>query len=159
VLLPEQDRTRWDHALIAAGLAALALAESLAEARGAYTLQAAISACHARAARAEATDWARIAALYTELLALTPSPVVALNRAVAVSMAEGPAAGLALLEPLRDEPALRNYHLLPSARADLLFRLGRHAEARAEFERAAQLTANTRQRARLLERAKACALP
>jgi RNA polymerase sigma factor (sigma-70 family) len=159
VLLRDQDRTRWDHALIAAGLGALALAEALAAARGSYTLQAAISACHARAARAEETDWARIAALYTELLALTPSPVVALNRAVAVSMAEGPAAGLALLEPLRHEPALRNYHLLPSARADLLFRLGRRAEARAEFERAAQLTANTRQRARLLERASACALP
>jgi RNA polymerase sigma factor (sigma-70 family) len=156
VLLPDQDRSLWDTALIVEGLAALARAEALESEPGAYTLQAAISACHARALTAVTTDWARIAALYAELLNLMPSPVVALNRAVAVSMAEGPAAGLLLLDALRDEPSLRNYHLLPSARADLLFKLERMSEARAEFERAARLASNTRQRSRLLERAEDC---
>jgi RNA polymerase sigma factor (sigma-70 family) len=157
VLLMDQDRTRWDAALIADGLAALARAEALGGAPGPYRLQAAIAACHARARAAADTDWTRIAAHYADLAAVMPSPVVELNRAVAVSRAEGPAAGLRLLDALAREPALARYHLLPSARADLLAQLGRHEEARAEFERAAALTQNGRQRERLLERAAACA--
>ncbi|MFO0612061.1 MAG: sigma-70 family RNA polymerase sigma factor [Polyangiaceae bacterium] len=158
VLLLDQDRTRWDSAQIARGLASLARAEELcgsgeAAKLGPYALQAAISACHARARTAALTDWTRIAALYADLLALVPSPVVALNHAVAVSMAEGPARGLELLDELSGEPSLARYHLLPSARADMLERLGRHAEARAAFERAASMTENARQRARLLARA------
>ena len=139
VLLLEQDRTRWDSLAIRRGLEALARAEALAPERGPYVLQAAIVACHARARTPEATDFALIAALYDELLALIPSPVVALNRAMAVSMAEGPEAGLRLLDELASERTLERYHLYPSARADLLFKLGRLAEARAEFERAAEL--------------------
>lgn len=157
VLLTEQDRSQWDTGLIAEGLAALARAEQLATAPGAYQLQAAIAACHARAATADATDWARIAALYGALAHHSPSPVIELNRAVAISRADGPAAGLTLLDALRDEPALARYHLLPSARADLLERLGRFEEARSEFLRAASLAANDRQRERLEARAAACA--
>ncbi|HEY2953690.1 MAG TPA: RNA polymerase sigma factor [Candidatus Eisenbacteria bacterium] len=156
ILLLDQDRGRWDHLLIGRGLAALERAESLA-ARGPYALQAAIAACHARARTADETDWARIAALYAELARIAPSPVVELNRAVAVGMASGPAAGLARVDALASEPALRGYHLLPSVRGDLLRRLGRHEEARAEFERAASLTRNARERTLLLERAAACA--
>jgi RNA polymerase sigma-70 factor (ECF subfamily) len=155
VTLLEQDRRRWDRLLIGRGLAALARAEELGG--GIYTVQAAIAACHARARTAEETDWARIAALYAHLAERAPSPVVELNRAVAVSMAEGPAAGLAVLDPLRDEPSLRGYHLLPSVRGDFLFRLGRPAEARAEFERAAAMTRNERERSLLLARAASCA--
>ena len=154
ILLLDQDRSRWDPLLIGRGLAALARAEALGGAKGPYALQAALVACHARARTAAETDWQRIATLYTELLERVPSPVVALNRAVAVAMAEGPAAGLALLDALSSEPQLAQYPLLPSARADLLSKLGRKSEARAEFERAALLTQNARQRARLLERAK-----
>ncbi len=157
VLLAAQDRARWDHLLIRRGLAALAQAESLTATPGPYQLQAAIAACHARAATAEATEWPRIAALYGELLARNPSPVVALNRAVAVAMAEGPAAGLALVDALRDEPALRHYQWLPSVRGDLLARLGRREEARGEFERAAALAGNARERELLLERARGLA--
>jgi RNA polymerase sigma factor (sigma-70 family) len=157
VLLPDQDRRRWDRVLIRRGLAALARAEALGGPGGSYTLQAAIAACHARAATAADTDWARIAALYGELSRLTPSPVVELNRAVAVAMAEGPAVGLALVDELADEPTLRNYHLLPSVRGDLLAKLGRAVEARAEFERAAGLTRNEREQTLLLGRAAACA--
>ena len=158
VLLLEQDRGRWDRLAIQRGLAALARAEALAAATpGPYQLQAAIAACHARARAPADTDWSRIAALYGDLVARVPSPVVALNRAVAVSMAEGPAAGLALIDALGSEPALASYALLPSARADLLAKLGRAAEARAEFERAAALTRNTRLRDRLLARAAALA--
>jgi RNA polymerase sigma factor (sigma-70 family) len=156
VLLPDQDRSRWDAALLTGGLDALARAEALGGAPGPYRLQAAIAACHGRARVAADTDWRRLAALYGELAGLVPSPVVELNRAVAVSRAEGPAAGLVILDALATEPALARYHLLPSARADLLERLGRHAEARGEFERAASLTQNARQRERLLERAAAC---
>jgi predicted RNA polymerase sigma factor len=155
IRLLEQDRSRWDHLLIRRGLAALERAESLSARRGPYTLQAAIAACHARALTPEATDWARIAALYDALAQLMPSPVVELNRAVALGMAYGPQAGLALADTLLDVPALRNYHLLPSVRGDLLAKLGRHAEAQAEFERAAGLTQNERERALLLERARA----
>ncbi|MEV4759842.1 RNA polymerase sigma factor [Micromonospora sp. NPDC049559] len=154
IVLLEQDRRRWDRLLIQRGLAALERAESLGG--GPYTLQAAIAACHARARTAEETDWARMAALYARLAELTPSAVVELNRAVAVSMAEGPEAGLAVLDPLRDEPSLRHYHLLPSVRGDFLARLGRAAEARAEFERAASMTRNERERRLLLDRAAAC---
>ena len=156
VLLLEQNRARWDQLLIHRGLAALERAEALGGALGPYALQAAIAACHARALTAEATDWPRIAALYDALAALSPSPVVELNRAVAVAMAFGPAAGLELVEPLADEPALRNYHLLPSVRGDLLAKLGRHAEASVEFKRAAELTRNERERTLLLARASAC---
>jgi RNA polymerase sigma factor (sigma-70 family) len=156
VLLLDQERARWDQMLIRRGLAALARAEQLGGARGPYALQAAIAACHARAATAEATDWPRIAALYGDLAALTPSPVVELNRAVAVAMAAGPAAGLAIVDALAHEPALKSYHLLPSVRGDLLAKLGRHDEARTEFERAAGLTANSRERELMLERARAC---
>jgi RNA polymerase sigma factor (sigma-70 family) len=156
ILLLDQQRGLWNQLLIRRGLAALERAESLGGSPGPYALQAAITACHARARSPEETDWARIAALYGELAKLARSPVVELNRAVAVAMAEGPAAGLELVDALTSEPSLQNYHLLPSARADLLVKLGRLTEARAEFERAASLTRNARQRARLLERAAAC---
>ena len=156
VLLLDQDRAKWDRLLIRHGLAALERAEKLGGSRGPYTIQAAIAACHARAVTAAETDWSRIAALYAELLAIEPSPVVELNRAVAVSMASGPAAGLELVDSLKDDPALRNYHLLPSVRGDLLKKLGRTEEARAEFERAAAIARNLRERNLLLERARAC---
>ena len=152
VLLLDQDRSRWDYLLIQRGLAGLALAERLGP-RGPFTFQAAIAACHALARTPEATDWGRIATLYAALVELVPSPVVELNRAVAVSMAEGPAAGLAIVDTLLDQPALRTYHLLPSVRGDLLAKLGRHPEARSEFARAANLTRNQRERALLLARA------
>jgi len=157
VLLLEQDRARWDQLLIGRGLAALARAERLGRALGPYALQAAIAACHARARTAAQTDWTRIAALYDALAELAPSPVVELNRAVAIAMAFGPAAGLELVDRLAAEPALRGYHLLPSVRGDLLARLGRLDEARVELERAAALTRNARERALLLERAAGCA--
>jgi RNA polymerase sigma factor (sigma-70 family) len=157
ILLLEQNRGLWDHLLIQRGLAALERAERLGGARGPYALQAAIAACHARARTAEETDWARIAALYAALAQVTPSPVVELNRAVALSMALGPAAGLELVDALNSERSLEGYHLLPSVRGDLLARLGRFNEARAEFERAASLTRNARERDLLLERAAACA--
>lgn len=156
VLLLEQDRARWDGILIRRGLAALQHAEDLGGTLGPYALQAAIAACHARARRAEETDWQRITALYDALAQLAPSPVVELNRAVAISMAFGPAAALQLIDELAAEPSLKTYHLLPSVRGDLLFKLGRHEEARAEFERAANLTRNARERNLLLERARAC---
>ncbi|HYQ46028.1 MAG TPA: RNA polymerase sigma factor [Polyangiaceae bacterium] len=156
ILLLDQNRARWDRMLINRGLAALARAEALGGASGPYALQAAIAACHARASRAEDTDWSRIAALYAALAERTPSPVVELNRAVAVSMAEGPAAGLAIIDALLTEPSLRAYHLLPSVRGDLLQKLGRLEEACSEFERAASLTRNARERALLTERARAC---
>jgi RNA polymerase sigma factor (sigma-70 family) len=156
ILLPDQNRARWDQLLIRRGLAALARAEALGGALGPYALQAAIAACHARTRTPEDTDWARIAALYGTLATVAPSPVVELNRAVAVAMAFGPAAGLQIVEMLRAEPALRLYHRLPSVRADLLARLGRLDEARADFERAASLTRNRRERDLLLERAGAC---
>jgi RNA polymerase sigma-70 factor (ECF subfamily) len=157
VLLLDQDRGRWDQLLIRRGLAALARAEALGGAFGPYALQAAIAACHARARTADETEWPRIAALYAALAQLTPSPVVELNRAVALGMAFGPAAGLQLVDELMDEPSLKAYHLLPSVRGDLLFKLGRMDEARAEFERAASLTQNARERDLLLSRAAACA--
>jgi RNA polymerase sigma factor (sigma-70 family) len=157
VLLLDQDRARWDQLLIRRGMAALERAAAAGDGYGPYGLQAAIAACHARAVRAEDTDWERIAALYDALAQLTPSPVVELNRAVALSMAFGPAAGLELVDALAAEPSLRHYHLLPSVRGDLLAKLGRGAEARVEFERAAALTANTRERTLLLARASACA--
>jgi predicted RNA polymerase sigma factor len=156
ILLLNQDRSRWDQAAIARGLAALEQVRALGEEPGPYMLQASITACHARAKTAGETDFRAIAALYGELSAMSGSPVVELNRAVAVSMAEGPAAGLAIVDGLMSEPALANYHLLPSARADLLERLGRLKEAKLEFERAAELTQNVRQRERLLLRARAC---
>ncbi len=156
VLLLDQDRGRWDHLLIGRGLAALARAEALGGARGPYALQAAIAACHARARTADGTDWGRIAALYDALSRVAPSPVVELNRAVALGMAFGPAAGLELADQLVAEPSLKGYHLLPSVRGDLLFKLGRLDEARAEFERAATLTQNARERRLLLDRAAAC---
>jgi len=156
VLLLDQDRGRWDPLHISRGLAALERAETLGGALGPYSLQAAIAACHARARTAADTDWARIAALYDALAQLVPSPVVELNRAVAVGMAFGPAAGLELVDALASEPLLKTYHLLPSARGDLLEKLGRTAEARAEFERAASLTQNVRERELLRERAAAC---
>jgi RNA polymerase sigma factor (sigma-70 family) len=156
VLLLEQDRARWDRLLIGRGLTALGRAEELGGELGPYALQAAIAACHARALTAEETDWARIAALYESLARISRSPVVELNRAVALSMAYGPAAGLALVEQIVDDPALKGYHLLPSVRGDLLFKVGRRAEARAEFERAAGLTRNERERELLKERAAAC---
>jgi RNA polymerase sigma factor (sigma-70 family) len=157
VLLLEQNRSLWDQLLIRRGLAALERAESLAGTRGAYTLQAAIAACHARARTPAETDWAKIVELYSELARLVPSPVVELNRAVAVSMAFGPQAGLDLVDQLTAEPSLRGYHLLPSVRGDLLVKLGQLAEARSEFERAASLTRNARERELLLERARLCA--
>src|SRR5699024_6807984 len=156
ILLADQNRSRWDRLLIQRGLAALERAQKLGGADGSYALQAAIAACHARAAHAEDTDWARMVALYTRLAVVAPSPVVELNRAVAVSMAEGPEAGLALVDALYDERALAQYHLLPSARGDLLYKLGRRDEARAEFERAAALTGNAREITFLRERAAAC---
>ncbi|MDN0073998.1 RNA polymerase sigma factor [Crenobacter sp. SG2303] len=156
ILLLEQNRARWDQLLIHRGLAALARAEALGGALGPYGLQAAIAACHARATMAAQTDWVRIAALYDALAQLAPSPVVELNRAVALSMAFGPAVGLEIVDALTAEPSLKTYHLLPSVRGDLLAKLGRTGEARVEFERAASLTRNTRERELLLERAKAC---
>ncbi|HEY2056853.1 MAG TPA: RNA polymerase sigma factor [Amycolatopsis sp.] len=157
VLLMEQDRGRWDQLLIRRGLAALARSEELAGgAYGPYSAQAAIAACHARARTPDETDWGRIAALYAGLAQITPSPVIELNRAVAVSMASGPAAGLELVDRLLDEPALKAYHLLPSVRGDLLVKLGRSAEAKTEFERAAGLTGNARERTLLLDRAASC---
>ena len=157
ILLMDQDRSRWDRLLIRRGLAALERAERLGATQGPYALQAAIAACHARAQGADDTDWQRIAALYFALAELTPSPIVELNRAVAIGMAFGPAAGLALVDTLTSERALENYHLLPSVRGDLLTKLGRFDEARAEFERAAALTRNERERALLLDRAAECA--
>ena len=156
VLLLDQDRALWDQLLIGRGLAALERAERLGGAVGPYALQAAIAACHARARVAEETDWARIAALYAALVEVTGSPVVELNRAVAVAMASGPAAGLELVDALADEGSLASYHLLPSVRGDLLVKLGRFDEARAEFERAAGLTRNARERELMLERAAGC---
>ena len=156
ILLLDQNRARWDQMLIRRGLAALERAHTLGGEIGPYALQAAIAACHARARTGDATDWSRIAQLYGELAELMPSPIVELNRAVAVSMASGPAAGLALLEPLLREPSLRGYHLLPSVRGDLLIKLGRFDEARRELEQAASLTRNARERALLLERAASC---
>ncbi len=157
ILLLEQNRALWDQLLIHRGFAALDRAEKLGGMRGPYALQAAIAACHARALAPEETDWARIVLLYEALGQLTPSPVVELNRAVAVAMASGPAAGLELVDALTAEPSLRGYHLLPSVRGELLRKLGRLNEARAEFERAASLTRNTRERGLLHERARACA--
>ncbi|MFE6100637.1 RNA polymerase sigma factor [Streptomyces laurentii] len=154
VLLADQDRRRWNRLLMRRGLAALERAVAAGGASGPYALQAAVAACHARAARYEDTDWATIAALYGRLAAVAPSPVVELNRAVAVSRAEGPAAGLALVDALAAAPGLDRYHLLPSVRGDLLARLGRTAEARAEFTRAAELTRNARERDLLLDRAR-----
>jgi RNA polymerase sigma factor (sigma-70 family) len=156
ILLLDQDRSRWDQLLIRRGLAALDRAEKLGGSRGPYALQAAIAACHARAVTPEATDWPRIVDLYSELAQLTTSPVVELNRAVAVAMASGPAAGLELIDTLTSEPSLKSYHLLPSVRGDFLFKLGRFAEAQQEFARAASLTRNTRERDFLLDRARAC---
>ena len=156
ILLLDQDRTRWDQLLIRRGLAELDRAEKLGGGLGPYGLQAAIAACHARARAAADTDWHRIAALYDALAQLTPSPVVELNRAVAVAMAFGPAAGLELIDTLTSEPSLKAYHLLPSVRGDFLFRLGRFNEAQAEFQRAATLTQNAREREFLLNRAAAC---
>ncbi len=160
IALPDQDRTRWDQAMIHRGFAALLHAERLLRAEGQpgsdagpYVLQAAIAACHAQAGTAKETDWGRIAALYARLAALMPTPVVELNRAVALARSQGPAAGLELVERLAAEPAMRDYHLLPAVRADLLDRLGRRDEARAEYERAAALTANARERSVLLDRA------
>jgi len=158
ILLLDQNRSRWDQLLIRRGLAALDRAERLGGAKGTYALQAAIAACHARARVAEETDWARIAGLYAELAALVPSPVVELNRAVAVGMAFGPAAGLEVVDALVTEPSLQAYHLLPTVRGDLLTKMGRADEARQEFQRAATLTRNARERALLLARAAACAL-
>ncbi|MFS8637107.1 MAG: RNA polymerase sigma factor [Gemmatimonadota bacterium] len=160
VLLLDQDRSRWDRLLIRRGLAALERALERVRALGAepgpYVLQAAIAACHAQAPSAEETDWPRIVALYDALARISPTPVVALNRAVAVGMAFGPEAGLEAVDAIRDAPALKNYHLLPAVRGDLLFKLGRTDEARAEFERAASLTMNEREKALMLQRAAAC---
>jgi predicted RNA polymerase sigma factor len=156
ILLLDQNRARWDQLLIRRGLAALARAESLGGDPGPYTLQAAIAACHARARAPEETDWARIVGYYGALARLVPSPVVELNRAVALAMLMGPAAGLEVIDALASEPALREYHLLPSVRGDLLVKLGRPHEAHAEFERAASLTKNERERKLLLDRAAAC---
>ncbi|HJU84369.1 MAG TPA: hypothetical protein VJ600_09165, partial [Holophagaceae bacterium] len=153
----DQNRSQWDQLLIHRGLAALERAHGLNAARGPYLLQAEIAACHARARTPSETDWHRIVSLYTELARLTPSPVIELNRAVAVSMAHGPQAGLALVDALASEPSLARYHLLPSVRGDLLYKLGRQSEARREFERAAALTRNTRERGLLLARAASCA--
>ena len=155
ILLLDQNRARWDQVLIRRGLAALARAEA-ATGQGAYVMQAAIAACHARAKTAVDTDWTRIAAIYEALVQLTRSPIVELNRAVAVAMAFGPAAGLAIVDGLRDVPALAEYHLLPSVRGDLLLKLGRLGEARADLERAAAMTKNERERALLLDKAAAC---
>jgi RNA polymerase sigma-70 factor (ECF subfamily) len=156
ILLLDQNRGLWDQLLIRRGLAALDRAEKLGGARGPYAFQAAIAACHARARTPEETDWPRIVELYERLGQLMPSPIVELNRAVAVAMASGPAAGLKIVDALVSEPSLKNYHLLPSVRGDFLFKLSRFAEAQLEFERAASLTRNTRERDLLLDRAKAC---
>lgn len=156
ILLLDQNRALWDQLLIHRGLAALERAQSLGETMGPYALQAAIAACHARAREAAHTDWAQIASLYAALWRLIPSPVIELNRGVAVGMAEGPAAGLEVVDRLMNEPSLKNYHHLPAVRGDLLVKLGRLAEARPEFERAAALTRNARERELLLERAGAC---
>lgn len=156
ILLLDQDRSQWDRLLIGRGLAALERIEQLGGTRGTYAIQAAIAACHARALTAEETDWRRIAELYADLAAVAPSPVVELNRAVAVSMASGPAAALELVDRLVDDPALRGYHLLSGVRGDLLKKLGRLEEARAEFERAAAITQNARERNLLLDRARSC---
>jgi RNA polymerase sigma factor (sigma-70 family) len=157
ILLADQNRAQWDQLLIRRGLAALQRAESLGGHDGPYVLQASIAACHARARTADATDWSRIAALYERLAAVVPSPVVELNRAVAVAMAEGPAEGLAIVERLASVPSLQRYHLLPTVRGDLLFKLGRVDEAAREFEHAAALTQNAREKQLLLDRARACA--
>jgi RNA polymerase sigma factor (sigma-70 family) len=157
ILLLDQDRSRWDQLLISRGLAALERSQKLGGARGPYTLQAAIAACHARATVPADTNWARIASLYQELLEYSPSPVIELNRAVAVAMAFGPAAGLEIVETLTQEPSLKTYHLLPSVRGDLLSKLDRNEEACTEFERAASLTRNARERELLLNRARTCA--
>ena len=157
ILLLDQNRAHWDQLLISRGLAALDRAEKISPVRGPYTLQAAIAACHARARVSDETDWVRISALYEELARLTPSPVIELNRAVAVSMAHGPAAGLNLVDALVHEPSLANYHLLPSVRGDLLKKLGRFDEARAEFENAASLAKNEREKRLLKARADECA--
>jgi predicted RNA polymerase sigma factor len=157
IVLFEQKRALWDQLLIRRGLTALDRAANLGGAQGPYALQAAIAACHARARTPEETDWIRIVALYDALAQLTRSPVVELNRAVAVSMAVGPGAGLELVDALRSEPSLKTYHLLPGVRGDLLAKLGRFDEACAELERAASLTRNARERELLLERARACA--
>jgi RNA polymerase sigma factor (sigma-70 family) len=156
ILLLDQNRARWDHLLIRRGLRALARAQELGGTLGPHGLQAAIAACHARARTAAETDWTQIAALYEALAQVAPSPVVELNRAVAVAMAFGPRAGLEIVEGLTAEPSLRDYHLLPSVRGDLFFKLGHFEEARAEFERAASLTRNLRERQILLDRARAC---
>jgi RNA polymerase sigma-70 factor, ECF subfamily len=156
ILLLDQNRALWDHVLIRRGLAALDRAQRLGGAPGPYQLQGAIAACHARARTAEETDWQRIAELYSELATVSPSPVIELNRAVAVAMAFGPAAGLDIIDTLIAEPSLEGYHLLPSVRGDFLFKLGRSREARIEFERAASLTQNARERELLLSRARAC---
>ena len=156
VLLFDQNRAQWDQLLIHRGLTAIERAQKINTTRGPYLLQAEIAACHARARTPSDTDWPRIVMLYTELAQLTPSPVIELNRAVAVSMAHGPQAGLTLVDALASEPSLARYHLLPSVRADLLYKLGRHPEARNEFERAAALTRNTRERDLLLTRAASC---
>ena len=158
ILLLDQDRSRWDQLLIRRGLAALDRAERLGEERGPYVLQAAIAACHARARKSDDTDWERIVALYDALSERAPSPIVELNRAVAVSFAYGPATALELVDALRSEPSLKNYHLLPSVRADLLMKLKRFGEAKPEFERAAAMTRNSRERALLLERMRTCEL-
>ncbi len=157
MLLLDQDRTRWARVLVRRGLAALERAEALGGGFGPYALQAAIAACHARARSPAETDWKRIVALYDALAQLAPSPVVELNRAVAVAMAFGPAAGLELVDALTSQPALEGYHLLPGVRGDLLAKLGRFDEARAELERAAGLARNARERRLLLDRAAACA--
>jgi len=157
ILLFDQNRALWDHLLIRRGLAALERADRLGGAQGRYALQAAIAACHARARTPDETDWTRIVELYEALAALVPSPIVDLNRAVAVAMASGPQAGLDLVDALVAERSLENYHLLPTVRGDFLIKLGRLEEARAELERAASLTRNARERELLLERARSCA--
>ena len=157
ILLLEQDRAKWDRLLIQRGLAALARAQNVSSEPGPYVIQAEIAACHARARTGGDTDWAKIAELYGQLAQITPSPVIELNRAVAVSMALGPGAGLELVDGLQNDPALRSYHLLPSVRGDLLKKLGRLQEARAEFERAAAMTRNVREQELLLQRARECA--
>jgi len=154
ILLADQDRAKWDHLLIRRGLAALARAQQLDGHDGPYVLQAAIAACHARARTADATDWRQIAALYAQLAAINPSPVIELNRAVAVSMAEGPEAALPIVDRLADVPALQRYHLLPTVRGDLLFKLGRLDEAAQQFEHAATLTQNAREQRLLRDRAR-----
>jgi predicted RNA polymerase sigma factor len=157
ILLLEQNRAQWDQLLIHRGLAALERAEKLGTAFGPYAIQAAIAACHARAVTPEDTEWPRIVALYDALAQLAPSPIIELNRAVAIAMAFGPQAGLEVVDSLTSEPSLKGYHLLPSVRGDLLTKLGRLGEARAEFEMAAGLTRNSRERTLLLDRARACA--